>query len=186
MQSTTRLWLCVMNMMLHGSTSKTGQDGKDQLPVPVTDAFAADPDDRFEIILTNPTSDKKAALLSSPKTAKTAKKKTLLNEMTFVLPPRINSSTLFSTLKPCSNKMDATKSWFRMTFYLKAVQRKRFAVSYWKFVMCILCSDYRRVYTAHGQVCGKWKPECPCMIWLSTLFKIRNCDRAKYILCSGR
>ncbi len=45
-QSTARL--CAMNMMLHGI-------GGEDLPIIVSDSLAADPGDRFEVVLTNPT-----------------------------------------------------------------------------------------------------------------------------------
>jgi type I restriction enzyme M protein len=52
-QSTARL--CAMNMMLHG----IGSD-KD-LPIIVADALAADPGDRFDIVMTNPPFGKKSS-----------------------------------------------------------------------------------------------------------------------------
>ena len=52
-QSTARL--CAMNMMLHG----IGSD-KD-LPIVVADSLAADPGDRFDIVMTNPPFGKKSS-----------------------------------------------------------------------------------------------------------------------------
>jgi type I restriction enzyme M protein len=53
-QSTARL--CAMNLMLHG----IGSDDTD-LPLAVSDSLAADPGDRFDIILTNPPFGKKSS-----------------------------------------------------------------------------------------------------------------------------
>jgi type I restriction enzyme M protein len=52
-QSTARL--CAMNLMLHG----IGSDEK--LPIMVSDSLAADPGDRFNIVLTNPPFGKKSS-----------------------------------------------------------------------------------------------------------------------------
>jgi type I restriction enzyme M protein len=80
-QSTARL--CAMNMMLHGITGKTGQDGKDQLPVLVSDALAADPGDRFDIILTNPPFGKKSSTTVVAKDGKVSKEKDIVERDDF-------------------------------------------------------------------------------------------------------
>ena len=48
--------LCVMNMFLHGI-------GGDESPIRVADSLAADPDDRFEMVLTNPPFGKKSSFV---------------------------------------------------------------------------------------------------------------------------
>ncbi len=48
--------LCVMNMLLHGI-------GGDESPIRVADSLAADPGDRFEMVLTNPPFGKKSSFL---------------------------------------------------------------------------------------------------------------------------
>jgi len=53
-QSTARL--CAMNLMLHGIGNNGGK-----LPLTVSDALAADPGDRFDIVLTNPPFGKKSS-----------------------------------------------------------------------------------------------------------------------------
>ncbi len=53
-QSTARL--CAMNLMLHGIGG-----GDDKLPLAVSDSLAADPGERFDIILTNPPFGKKSS-----------------------------------------------------------------------------------------------------------------------------
>ncbi len=55
-QSTARL--CAMNLMLHGIDAGNGSD---KLPVVVTDSLAADPGDRFDLVLTNPPFGKKSS-----------------------------------------------------------------------------------------------------------------------------
>ena len=49
--------LCVMNMLLHGLGSEDADS-----PVRVEDALAADPGDRFEMVLTNPPFGKKSSI----------------------------------------------------------------------------------------------------------------------------
>ncbi len=80
-QSTARL--CAMNMMLHGITGKTDLDGKDQLPVLVADALAADPGDRFDIILTNPPFGKKSSTTVVAKDGKVSKEKDIVERDDF-------------------------------------------------------------------------------------------------------
>ena len=53
-QNTARL--CAMNLMLHGITSNGSE-----LPLKVADSLAADPGDRFEIVMTNPPFGKKSS-----------------------------------------------------------------------------------------------------------------------------
>jgi type I restriction enzyme M protein len=53
-QNTARL--CAMNLMLHGIGNNGGK-----LPLTVADSLAADPGDRFEIVLTNPPFGKKSS-----------------------------------------------------------------------------------------------------------------------------
>jgi len=48
--------LCVMNMLLHGI-------GGDESPIRVADSLAADPGDRFEMVLTNPPFGRKSSFL---------------------------------------------------------------------------------------------------------------------------
>ncbi|MDF1554524.1 MAG: class I SAM-dependent DNA methyltransferase [Deferrisomatales bacterium] len=55
-QSTARL--CAMNFMLHGIGAGNGSD---KLPLAVTDSLAADPGDRFDLVLTNPPFGKKSS-----------------------------------------------------------------------------------------------------------------------------
>lgn len=53
-QNTARL--CAMNLMLHGITSN-----ENELPLVVADSLAADPGDRFDIVMTNPPFGKKSS-----------------------------------------------------------------------------------------------------------------------------
>jgi type I restriction enzyme M protein len=67
-QSTARL--CAMNLMLHG----IGSDDSN-LPLTVSDSLAADPGDRFNIILTNPPFGKKSSTTIVGEHGKVAKEK---------------------------------------------------------------------------------------------------------------
>lgn len=67
-QSTARL--CAMNLMLHG----IGSDDSN-LPLVVSDSLAADPGDRFDIILTNPPFGKKSSTTIVAEDGKVAKEK---------------------------------------------------------------------------------------------------------------
>ncbi|PNU18746.1 DNA methyltransferase [Geothermobacter hydrogeniphilus] len=76
-QSTARL--CAMNLMLHGiggTSAPEGQAGPDSnLPLVVADSLAADPGDRFDIILTNPPFGKKSSTTIVAEDGKVAKEK---------------------------------------------------------------------------------------------------------------
>jgi len=87
-QNTARL--CAMNLMLHG----IGSD--EDLPILVSDSLAADPGDRFNIVLTNPPFGKKAAQQSSTVRARFLRKRISLKEKTSGQPLPTNSSTLSS------------------------------------------------------------------------------------------
>ncbi len=67
-QSTARL--CAMNLMLHG----IGSDDSN-LPLAVSDSLAADPGDRFDIILTNPPFGKKSSTTIVAEDGKVGKEK---------------------------------------------------------------------------------------------------------------
>ena len=67
-QSTARL--CAMNLMLHG----IGSDDSN-LPLVVSDSLAADPGDRFDIILTNPPFGKKSSTTIVAENGKVSKEK---------------------------------------------------------------------------------------------------------------
>ncbi|WP_020675079.1 HsdM family class I SAM-dependent methyltransferase [Geopsychrobacter electrodiphilus] len=67
-QATARL--CAMNLMLHG----IGSDDSD-LPLLVSDSLAADPGDRFDIILTNPPFGKKSSTTIVGEDGKVGKEK---------------------------------------------------------------------------------------------------------------
>ncbi len=69
-QSTARL--CAMNLMLHGIGAGNGSTN---LPLVVSDSLAADPGDRFDIILTNPPFGKKSSTTIVGEDGKVAKEK---------------------------------------------------------------------------------------------------------------
>jgi len=76
-QSTARL--CAMNFMLHGISGLPAPDGQagldSDLPLAVSDSLAADPGDRFDIILTNPPFGKKSSTTIVGEDGKVAKEK---------------------------------------------------------------------------------------------------------------
>ena len=53
--------LCAMNMMLHGIGADSGTGQPTDVPIVVADSLAADPGDRYEIVLTNPPFRKKSS-----------------------------------------------------------------------------------------------------------------------------
>jgi len=75
-QSTARL--CAMNLMLHG----IGSDDSN-LPLTVSDSLAADPGDRFDIILTNPPFGKKSSTTIVAENGKVAKEKEIVERDDF-------------------------------------------------------------------------------------------------------
>ena len=75
-QSTARL--CAMNLMLHG----IGGNGS-RLPLVVGDSLAADPGDRYDIILTNPPFGKKSSTTIVAEDGKVAKEKEIIERDDF-------------------------------------------------------------------------------------------------------
>jgi type I restriction enzyme M protein len=53
--------LCAMNMMLHGIGADSGTGQPIDVPIVVADSLAADPGDRYDIVLTNPPFGKKSS-----------------------------------------------------------------------------------------------------------------------------
>ena len=75
-QNTARL--CAMNLMLHGIGNNGGK-----LPLTVTDTLAADPGDRFEIVLTNPPFGKKSSTTIIGEDGKVSKEKDIVERQDF-------------------------------------------------------------------------------------------------------
>ncbi|MCD6389643.1 MAG: SAM-dependent DNA methyltransferase [Desulfobulbaceae bacterium] len=75
-QNTARL--CAMNLMLHGIGNNGGK-----LPLTVTDSLAADPGDRFEIVLTNPPFGKKSSTTIIGEDGKMSKEKDIVERQDF-------------------------------------------------------------------------------------------------------
>ena len=74
-QSTARL--CAMNMMLHGI------GGEKDLPIIVTDSLAADPGDRFDIVMTNPPFGKKSSTTIVGEEGKVSKERDIVERDDF-------------------------------------------------------------------------------------------------------
>ena len=74
-QSTARL--CAMNLMLHGI------GGDEELPITVSDSLAADPGERFDLVLTNPPFGKKSSITIMAKSGKVAKEKDIIERDDF-------------------------------------------------------------------------------------------------------
>jgi type I restriction enzyme M protein len=75
-QSTARL--CAMNLMLHGIGNNGGK-----LPLTVSDALAADPGDRFDIVLTNPPFGKKSSTTIIGEDGKVTREKDIVEREDF-------------------------------------------------------------------------------------------------------
>jgi len=75
-QNTARL--CAMNLMLHGIGNNGGK-----LPLTVADSLAADPGDRFEIVLTNPPFGKKSSTTIVGEDGKTSKEADIVEREDF-------------------------------------------------------------------------------------------------------
>jgi len=73
-QSTARL--CAMNMMLHGI-------GGDDLPIIVSDSLAADPGERFNLVLTNPPFGKKSSTTIVGEEGKVSKERDIVERDDF-------------------------------------------------------------------------------------------------------
>jgi type I restriction enzyme M protein len=74
-QSTARL--CAMNLMLHGI------GGDKDLPIAVTDSLAADPGERFNLVLTNPPFGKKSSTTIVAENGKVSKEKEIIERDDF-------------------------------------------------------------------------------------------------------
>ena len=74
-QSTARL--CAMNLMLHGIGSEKN------VPITVADALAADPDERFDVVLTNPPFGKKSSTMIVGENGKVSTEKDLIERDDF-------------------------------------------------------------------------------------------------------
>jgi len=74
-QSTVRL--CAMNMMLHGI------GGQEDLPIVPGDSLAADPGDRFELVMTNPPFGKKSSTAIVADDGKVVKEKEIIERDDF-------------------------------------------------------------------------------------------------------
>jgi type I restriction enzyme M protein len=75
-QSTARL--CAMNLMLHGI------GGDENLPIIVSDSLAADPGDRFDVVLTNPPFGKKSSTTIVGENGKVTKEKDIIEREDFL------------------------------------------------------------------------------------------------------
>ena len=75
-QSTARL--CAMNLMLHGI------GGDENLPIIVSDSLAADPGDRFNVVLTNPPFGKKSSTTIVGENGKVTKEKDIIEREDFL------------------------------------------------------------------------------------------------------
>ena len=84
-QATARL--CAMNLLLHGIGSQ------DFEPIVVADSLAADPGERFDLVLTNPPLARRAAPPSSARRARSARSATSSSAATSGPLPRTSSST---------------------------------------------------------------------------------------------
>jgi len=77
-QATARL--CAMNLMLHGIGASNGNEN---LPLIVGDSLAADPGERFDIILTNPPFGKKSSTTIVAEDGKVSKEKDIIERDDF-------------------------------------------------------------------------------------------------------
>jgi type I restriction enzyme M protein len=74
-QATARV--CAMNLMLHGIGSET------TVPIKVTDALAADPGDRFDVVLANPPFGKKSSTMIVGEDGRTTTEKDIIERDDF-------------------------------------------------------------------------------------------------------
>ena len=75
-----------MNMMLHGI-------GTQDLPIVVTDSFAADPGDRFNFVMTNPPFGKKSSATIIGEEGLSPRRRKSTNVTTSVRRPRTSNLT---------------------------------------------------------------------------------------------
>ncbi len=121
-QSTARL--CAMNLMLHGIGG-----GDSALPLAVSDSLAADPGERFDIILTNPPFGKKSSTTIVAEDGKINRETETIERDDFWATTATSSSTSCSTSRPCSSSTAAPPWWCRTTSSSKAGQGRPSAAS---------------------------------------------------------
>ncbi len=120
-QSTARL--CAMNLLLHGIGDQEYE------PVVVADALAADPVERFDVVLANPPFGKKTAPPSWERKARSARSATSSSVTTSGRPPPTSSSTSSSTSRPCSRSTAAPPWWCPTTCCSRAAPARPSAAS---------------------------------------------------------
>jgi type I restriction enzyme M protein len=91
-QATARL--CAMNMLLHGI-------GRESVPIVVADALAADPGERFDVVLANPPFGKKSSTMIVGAEGKVSTEKDVIERDDFWATTRTSSSTSCSTSRRC-------------------------------------------------------------------------------------
>ena len=141
-QATARV--CAMNLLLHG----IGSDR--QVPVVVADALAADPGERFEVVLANPPFGKKSSTMIVGEDGKTSTEKDIIERDDFWA---ITSSDCFaarqrraqaaqlrcSTSRRCSSRTAAPRWWCPTTCCSKAALARPSAASSCTSVTCTPC-----------------------------------------------
>ena len=135
-QGTARV--CAMNLLLHGIGSEKN------VPIRVSDALAADPGERFEVVLANPPFGKKSSTQiegadGSAQPRRTSSSATISGPLR-----RISNSISCSTSRRCSRSMAARRWWCPTTCYLRAVPARLFAKNCCMNAMCTRCCACQR------------------------------------------
>ena len=121
-QATARL--CAMNMLLHGIGSQ------DFEPIVVADSLAADPGDRFDLVLTNPPFGKKSSTTIVGEEGKVSKERDIVERGDFwTTTSNKQLNFVQHTLKPCSSKTAAPPWSCPTTCSSKAAPAKPSAAS---------------------------------------------------------
>ena len=120
-QATARV--CAMNLMLHGIGSEKS------VPVKVADALAADPGERFDVVLANPPFGKKSSTMIVGEDGKTSTEKDIVERDDSGPPPATSSSTSCSTSRRCSSPTAAPRWWCPTTCCSKAAPARPSAAS---------------------------------------------------------
>jgi type I restriction enzyme M protein len=130
-QATARL--CAMNMLLHGIGSQEFE------PVLVSDSLAADPGDRFDMILTNPPFGKKSSTTIVGEDGKASKERDTVERGDFWTTTSNKQLNFVQHVKTLLKQNGRTALVLPDNVLFEAARVKPFAVNSCRNAMCIHC-----------------------------------------------
>jgi type I restriction enzyme M protein len=130
-QATARV--CAMNLMLHGIGSEKS------VPVRVADALAADPGERFDVVLANPPFGKKSSTLIVGEDGRTSTEKDVVERDDFWATTSNKQLNFVQHIKTLLNPTAAPRWWCPTTCCSKAAPARPSAASCCTSATCTPC-----------------------------------------------